>query len=138
MIREYKERIKKAHQAVERLNTIWRSWNISVNIKIKVYKTMVKPILIRRENWYIKKASNSSFLVLQNKLLRRILNVLWQDTIRNDTVCNITKVKPIKILIKHFRWWWLGYIFRRVDNTALEAVFWEGNGRRPRGRPREP
>ena len=50
---EYKEHVNIKRLEVRRLESIKCSRKISINTKIKVYKTMVKFILIyRREGWY--------------------------------------------------------------------------------------
>ena len=70
---EFEERLRKANQARGMLNTVWNNNNFSVHTKIKIYKTMVRIILIYgHESWYSTVISDKKFVVIENKALGRI------------------------------------------------------------------
>ena len=134
---EFNDRINKANQVIGRLKPIWNNSNLSINTKLKVYTTMVKSVLIYgHESWYSTRTSDSKFLVFENKMLRRILDIRWQDHIRNSRIREITEVEPIDQYVRKSRWKWLGHVYRRNDYLC-EVPNWEIEGRRSVGRPKE-
>ena len=87
------------------LKTVWNNNNFSVHTKIKIYKTMVRTILIYgHESWYSTVTSDKKFVVFENKALRRILGVKWWDRISNDRVREITGVQPVDEYVRLSRW----------------------------------
>ena len=135
---EFEERLKKANQAMGMLKAIWNSNNFSVHTKIKIYKTMVRPILIYgHESWYSTVTTDKKFLVFENKVLRRILGVKWWHRVSNEKLREITGVQPIDDYIRLSRWRWLGHVYRKEGEIVRGAPGWEMRGRRGRGRPNE-
>ena len=135
---EFKDRIRKADQAVGRLGTFLRSGSLSVHSKLKLYETMVKPILIYgHESWYSTVTSDAKFLSFENKVLRRILNIRWEDRVRNTRIREITKVRPVDECVRLSRWRWLGHSFRREGSLVQDGIGWTAEDRRGRGRQRE-
>ena len=135
---EYDERLRRANQAMGLLKTVWSSNNFSIHTKIKIYKTMVRTILLYgHESWYSTTATDKKFLVFENKALRRILGISWRDRVSNARIREITKLQPVDEYVRHSRWKWLGHVYRRVGSIVNDTPAYEMQGRRGRGRPKE-
>jgi len=91
-------RIKKANGVFVQLYPVWRNHNISKRVKIQIFTTNEKSVLLYAcETW---KTTNQITRRLQtyiNKCLRQIMNKKWTDKIRNQKLWRITKQKPIEI-----------------------------------------
>lgn len=78
------------------LKSVWSNNNLSMHIKIKIYKTIVRLIHIYGyESWYSTIVTDVKPLVFENKALRRILGTEWQDKITNEHVKEITKIRSM-------------------------------------------
>ena len=135
---EFAERLKKGHQTMGRLSKIWRSNRLSTHTKIKLYMSLVRSVLTYgNESWYCNETIERRFRVFENKALRRILGVRWQDRVPNSTIREITMVPWLDEWMMATRWRWLGHILRADQHRIVrEAVGWEPVGTRRRGRPR--
>ena len=61
----------------------------------------------------------------------------WPDTISNATLWETTGQLPVKEQIKKRKWTWIGHILRRPNTCiARQALGWNPQGSRRRGRPR--
>ncbi|VDP04397.1 unnamed protein product [Schistosoma margrebowiei] len=82
---DVKARIGKAKTAFLQLKNIWNSKQLSTNIKVRIFNTNVKAVLLygaetsRTTTTTIKKVQ-----VFINSCLRKILNIHWPDTISNS------------------------------------------------------
>ena len=135
---ELEDRLKRANQAMGMLKAVWQSGNLSLHTKVRLYKTMVRSILMYGcESWYSTVTSDAKILAFENKALRRILGIKWHQRIPNTTIREITQLRPITVDIMLARWRWMGHALRRVDQLIQSAVYWIPMGRRRPGRPRE-
>ena len=135
---EFEERLRKANQAMGMLKAIWNNANFSVHTKLKIYKTIVRTILIYgHESWYSTVKSDNKFLAFENKALRRILGIKWWQRVSNERLREITGLQPVDEYIRMSRWKWLGHVFRKEGSIVRLAPGWEAQGRRGRGRPKE-
>ena len=130
-------RIKKANGVFVQLNPVWRSHNISKRVKIRIFNTNVKSVLLYAcETWKTTNQITRRLQVFVNKCLRRIMNIKWIDKITNEELCRIAQQKPIENQIKRRKWNWIGHTLRKeiaaIEKTALD---WNPQGYR-RGRPR--
>ena len=135
---EFAERLKRGHQTMGRLNKIWRSNRLSSHTKIRLYISLVRSVLTYgNESWYCNETIERRFRVFENKALRRILGVKWQDRVPNSIIREITRVPWLDEWMMTNRWRWLGHILRTNQQRIVrEAVDWEPVGTRRRGRPR--
>jgi hypothetical protein len=135
--KEFKERIKKANQTVGMLSRIWKSNRLSIHIKIRLYISLVRSVLLYGfESWYDNQNISNRFRIFENKVLRRILGIKWSDRIRNTTIREVTEVPCVDRVIMDARWRWLGHVMRR-DNDRLvkQNVLYQPIGTRRLGRP---
>ena len=80
---DIRNRILKAKTAFYGLNKIWKSSNIQSKTKIKVYKTIVRAILLYgTEAWCLRKSDIQKLEVFQNNCLRKIFKIFWPIKIK--------------------------------------------------------
>ena len=134
---EFANRLKRGHQTMGMLKSIWNSKRLSIPIKLRMYKSLVRPVLLYgHESWYDNDTISRKFLVFENKALRRILGVRWHDRVRNDVIREATNMPYIDQFIMKSRWRWFGHMLRRDGRYIKEAIQWAPTGTRRRGRPR--
>lgn len=135
---DIKARKRKAQQAFAMLRPVWRSNSLRTNTKIKLFNTNVKSVLLYgSETWRETASSIKTLQVFINRCLRNILRVRWPDTVSNIDLWRRTKQQPIDITIKHRRWKWIGHTLRKPNsNITKQALEWNPQGKRRRGRPK--
>ncbi|VDO73227.1 unnamed protein product [Schistosoma curassoni] len=82
---DVKVRIGKARAAFLQLKKIWNSKQHSTNIKVRIFNTNVKAVLLYgAETWRTTTTIIKKVQVFINSCLRKILNIHWPDTISNS------------------------------------------------------
>jgi hypothetical protein len=80
---------------------VWRNHNISKTVKIQIFNTNVKSVLLYAcETWKTTDQVTKRLQIFINKCLKRITNIKWTDKITNEELWRNTKQKPIEIQIK--------------------------------------
>ena len=75
-MKDLQNRLSKARVAFVRLKKIWSSKNIPRRTKLRLYKTLVVPVLLYGcETWNMNKGDDKAVDVFPNKCLRRILRI---------------------------------------------------------------
>ena len=135
---EFNERLKKANQTMARLSKVWKSNRLKLHIKVKLYTSLVRSVLLYgHESWYDNQTISNRFCRFENKALRRILGVKWQDRIRNEIIREITKVPYVDEIMLKGRWRWFGHALRTPQERLVHQTFkWAPQGTRRVGRPR--
>lgn len=131
-------RIKKAQLTYKTLNKIWRSSNIQTKLKLKIFTSTVRAVLLYGSStWKLTKQQEHQLDTFQTKCLRKILKIFWPNKISNEDLYKRTNCKPITAIVKKQRWTWVGHILRMIpsDPTRI-ALTWAPDGRRKRGRPK--
>lgn len=127
--------ISKARTAFLQLKNIWRSSEIDINTKIRVFNTIVKPVLLYgAKTWRIITTTQKNIQVFINTCLRRILKIQWPHKISNDKLWQQTKQQPVQDDICQRCWRWIGHILHRpADSITRQALTWNPQGRRKKG-----
>lgn len=135
---EVKARIGKAQAAFLALNKIWRSRDISLRTKIRLFNSNVKSVLLYGcEAWNTSGQCVQRIQVFINRCLRRLLRIKWSDRIRNEQVWERTGQNPAEDEIGRRRWRWIGHTLRKPSSSITKkALDWNPQGKRSRGRPR--
>ncbi|VDO95434.1 unnamed protein product [Schistosoma margrebowiei] len=82
---DVKARIGKARTAFLQLKNIWNSKQLSTNIKVRIFNTNVKAVLLYgAETWRTTTTTIKKVQVFINSCLHKILNIHWPDTISNS------------------------------------------------------
>ncbi|VDP30702.1 unnamed protein product [Schistosoma margrebowiei] len=135
---DVKARIGKARTAFLQLKNIWNTKQLSTNIKVRIFNTHVKAVLLNgAETWRTTTTTIKKIQVFINGCLRKILNIHWPDTISNSLLWERTNQLPAEEEIRKRRWKWLGHTLRKSSNCITrQALTWNPEGKRKRGRPK--
>ena len=83
---DIKNRIGKGLQAMSRMGKIWKSKNISLTVKVKVYNTVVIPQMLYGAETCALKKDQRRLLTAEMSCLRRIMGVSRLQKIKNDEI----------------------------------------------------
>ncbi|VDO88318.1 unnamed protein product [Schistosoma margrebowiei] len=135
---DVKARIGKARAAFLRLKNIWNSKQLSTNIKVRIFNTNVKAVLLYgAETWRTTTTTIKKVQVFINICLRKILNIHWPDTISNSVLWERTDQLPAEEEIRKRRWKWIGHTLRQSSNCITrQALTRNPEGKWKRGRPK--
>ena len=108
------------------------------NTKVRFFNTNVKAVLLYwAETWRTTAATTKRVQVFINSCLRKILHIRWPDTISNNELWQRTIQLPAEEEIKKRRWRWIGHTLRKPPNNIIrQALTWNPQGKRKRGRPK--
>ena len=135
---DIKSRIGKARSAFIMLKNIWASKDIRISTKLRILNSNVKSVLLYgSETWRTTKASMKKIQIFFNTCLRRILNIRWPERISNEDLWRRTKQQAMDVQIRQRKWRWIGHTLRKPpSSTTRQALLWNPQGKRKRGRPR--
>ncbi|VDP45148.1 unnamed protein product [Schistosoma margrebowiei] len=103
-------RIGKARVAFLQLKKIWNSKQLSTNMKVRIFNTNVKAVLLYgAETWRTTTTTIKKVQVFINSCLLKILNIHWPDTISNSLLWERTNQLPAEEEIRKGRWKWIGH-----------------------------
>ena len=130
-------RIRKTQAAFSTLNKIWHSTAYSTQTKLRIFNTNVKAVLLYGcETWKNSKSITVKLQVFVSKCLRKILRIFWPDQIMNRALWKRTNQPRIDLQIRKRKWGWLGHTLRKPSDIARQALEWNPQGKRGRGRPK--
>ena len=135
---DVKTRIGKARAAFIALKNIWRSNLITSRTKIRLFNSNVKSALLYgAETWRTTKTTIKRVQTFINSCLRRILKIHWPNTISNADLWERTNQVPAEEEIRRRRWRWIRHTLRKPStNITRQALTWNPQGKRKRGRPK--
>ena len=139
---EIKSKLATGNKYYHALGSILRKRNIKQSIKIRLYKTVIRPAVIYgAETWTLTSKTKKRLMAWERKILRKIYGPTKEDgqwriktnlelmtKYRSQNIVNIIKVRRLE---------WLGHVVRMDETRAVKKLFEEKiEGRRGRGRPR--
>ena len=135
---DVKTRIGKAGSAYNMLKKVWNSREIGTSTKVRLFNSNVESVLLYEvETWRKPKASMKKIQTFINQCLRRILRIHWPGTISNDNLWPRAQQTPVVEDIRRRRWRWLGHtLWKPCCSIGRQALNWNSQGQRKRGRPR--
>ena len=131
-----------ATAALIKINNIWiRKDKIKQTLRLKLYKSIVKPILIYNSGaWSPTKKEENELDAFHRKQLRTVLNVKYPVIMKNKTVYRVTGEEVLSLEILRNRWKLFGHTLRLHDDTPAQKsmihYFTENNNNKFQGRPR--
>ena len=136
--KDLNSQLGKAQCAFAVLRSIWRSKQLRLKTKIRIYNSNVKSVLLYgSECWRVIQSDMKRLDAFNNRCLRRICVIYWPNVISNKDLFEVTKTRCLTDDIKCRRMRWLGHVFRmEPDRTAKIALRWTPPGKRKPGRPR--
>jgi len=82
---------------------VWRSTIASLT-KLRLYNAYILPVMLYGSDcWMVKKADVQRTDALDQWCLWRILDIHWNDLVRNDVVCRMTQQPPLSSVVKSRR-----------------------------------
>ena len=136
---DMKTRIDKARQHNITLNNVWHSSHLSTFLKLRIFNSNVKPVLLYDcETWKLTKSITDRLQAFVNKSLRRIFKIFWTNLITNQDLVHLAEQKAIKNEIQRKKWSWIGHTLRKSDSDiAKMAMEWNPQGHQKKERPRK-
>ena len=110
---DVKVRTGRARAAFLQMKNNWASPNLTINIKIRIFNTTVKQVLMYgAETRRTTAATLKKIQTFINTCLRRILQIRWPETISNRKFWKRTKQQSAENEILQRRWRWIGHTLR--------------------------
>jgi hypothetical protein len=138
---EIRKRILLANKCFYGLKRQFRSQFLSTKNKVKLYKTLIRPVLAYgAETWVLSKCDENILKVFERKILRAIFGPTnehgeWRIKYNNE-LYTLYKESDIVTYIKTNRLRWAGHFIRLEEqNPARRVLVAVVEGRRQRGRP---
>jgi hypothetical protein len=140
---EIKSRLNMGNAYYYSVQNLLSSCLISKNIKIKIYKTVILPVVLYGcETWSLTLGEKHSLRVFENRVLRKIFGPKREEDgsrrkLHNDELHSLYSLPNIVRVIKSRRMRWVGHVARMVEGRGVYWVlFGRPEGKKPLGRPR--
>ena len=131
-------RIGMAKQRMVQLNNVWKDRSIPTELKVKILKCLVWPIMLYGcETWTTKKAEEKRIEAAEMWFYRRLLRVSWTEHRTNDNILQeLGMQKCLLNVITKRKLNYLGHAIRN-KNTGLMRTVLQGKiqSQRKKGRP---
>ena len=89
------------------------------------------------ESWKMKNDLDKKLATFQNRCLRRILNIRWQQHVTNEAVLQQAEQEDIRTTLNQRRLQWVGHVIRMNPNRYAKSVLgWHPAGFRKPGKPK--
>ena len=124
------------------MQNLFSSRLLSKNLKIKIYRTIIVPVLYGCETWSLTLREERKLRVFEN-MLRRIFGLRRDEvtgewrSLHNEELNYLYSTPNIVRVIKSRRIKWAGHVARMGEERGVYRVLvGKPEGRRPLGRPR--
>lgn len=141
---EINEKILAANKASFAQKNVLKDKRISTKTKIKVYRTMIRPILTyAAETMTLTMQEESKLRIFERRILRRIMGGIRNENGEyrrrtNQELRQEMGEEDIINFIKSQRMRWLGHIQRQPETSVLQRITtWKPMENRKRGRPKK-
>jgi hypothetical protein len=140
---EIKSRLNSGNVCYHSVQNLLSSRLISKNLKIKIYKTVILPVVLYGcETWSLTLGEEHRLRGFENRVLRKIFGPkrdedgTWRK-LHNDELHNLYSSPNIVRVIKSRRMRGAGHVARMGEGRGVHRVLvWSPEGKRPLGRPR--
>ena len=130
-----KRRLLLGRKAVTNLDSIFKSRDITLPIKVHLVKAMVLPVVMYGyESWTVKKAEHRKINAFELWCWRRLLRVPWTARRSNQSI--LKEISPrcsLEGLMLKLKLQYFGHLMRRVDSLEKTLMLGRIGGRRRRG-----
>ena len=135
---EIKRHLLLGRKVMTYLDSILKSRDITLSIKVHLVKAMVFPMVMYGcESWTIKKAEHQRIDAFELWCWRRLFRVSWTARRSNQSI--LKEISPgcsleglnLKLKLQYF-----GHLMQRTDSFEKTLMLWKIEGRRRRGRQR--
>ena len=128
----------KVWNPIKKCKKYFKSKRLSVNHKIRVFRTYVEPVLLyNSETWTLTATLEKYLDAFHRRLLRIAINCIYPKKISNENLYTLTKETPISQKIKKRRLVLFGHILRLDPETPAQKAlqYYMTPHPRPVGRP---
>ena len=133
--REIKRRLLLGRRVMTNLDSILKSRDITLSIKVRLVKAMVFPVVMYGcESWTIKKAEHQK-IAFELWCWRRLLRVPWTARRCNQSI--LKEISPgcsLEGLMLKLKLQYFGHLMRTADSFEKTLMLGKVEGRRRRGR----
>ena len=131
-----------------RIKAAWGKWRevagvvcdrkMPIKLKIKVYSTVVRPVLIYgSETWAPRRKEEAKLERTEMRMLRWMMGISLLERLENDEIRRMAGIVKITEVIREARLRWCGHVLRMDDGEGVKKAWDEPvRGRRSRGRQR--
>jgi hypothetical protein len=138
---EMKSKIAVGNKCCYALGPILRRRSISQTIKIRLYKTIIRPAVTQgTETWTVTNITEKMLMTWERKIMRKIYgpkkgNGLWRietnlelmTKYKSQDIVTVTKIRRLE---------WIGHVIRMNETRSVKIFEGKLEGRIGRGRPR--
>jgi len=141
---EIKSRLKSGNACYRSVQNLLSSSLLSKNLKIKIYKTIIFPVVLYGcETWSLTLREERRLRVFENRVLRGIFGPKRDEItgelrkLHNEELNDLYSSSNIVRVIKLRRTRWAGHVVRMGERRGIYRVLLgRPEGKRPHGRPR--
>jgi hypothetical protein len=140
---EIKSRLNSGNACYYSAQNLLSSRLISKNLKIKIYETVILPVVLYGcETWSLTLGEEHRLRVFENRVLRKIFGPKREEDgswrkLHNDELHDLCSSPNIVRMIKSRRMKWAGHVARMGEGRDVYRVLvGRPEGKRPLGRPR--
>jgi len=141
---EINRRIIAGNKCYFSMTPLFKSKLLSRKTKIRLYKTLVRPIVLYACGaWASTKTDEKKLMIFERKILRRIFGPK-KNTENNEyerrtnaELKELFNETDIVGVLKSRRLSWAGHVWRAKDKLINEVTMWKLYRKRPIGRPRQ-
>ena len=119
---DMKRRIQLSYAAMDSLEKIWPRKKVHIKQKLKLYKTIVKSVLMYNScTWGLTKAQTEEI----DRAHRRQLRIVWNDmNKKNKQLYEESNENPISETIKRARWRAFGHMLRLNEQVPCQQAMY--------------
>ena len=132
---EIKRRLLLGRKVMTNLDSIFKSRDITLLIKVRLVKAIVFPVVMYGcESWTVKKAEYRRIDAFELWCWRRLLRVLWTARRSNQSI--LKEISPgcsLEVLMLKLKLQYSGHLMRRPDSLGKTLMLGKIEGRRRRG-----
>ena len=140
---EVSTRIQLANRGFYGLEKVLKLKALSKALKIKMYMTLLRPIVLYgSETWALRKTEESRLMIFERKVLRKIFGPIYDRQTRewrklhNVELQGLFQRPNIVREITKRKLSWAGHAWRKQGTLVKWVIEEEPNGKRPIGRPK--
>jgi hypothetical protein len=140
---EIKSRLNLENACYYSVQNLLSSRLISKNLKLKIYKTVILPVVLYGcETWFLTLGEEHRLRFFENRVLRRIFGPKREEDgswrkLHNDELHDLYSSTNIVRVIKSRRMRWARHVARVREGRGVYRIFvGRPEGKRPLGRPR--
>nr|KAG5693732.1 hypothetical protein BaRGS_002115 [Batillaria attramentaria] len=130
--------VGKAGAAMVMLKNVWASKVVSIRTKLRIFGSNVGSVLLCGcEAWRTAGTVRQRIQTFLNACLGRIFGIRWPEGVRGGGLWGRAGRGPVAKQILRRKWGWIGHTLRKpASSTTRQALTWNPQGKRKRGRPR--